>query len=81
MTRERWAVVLLVALVFGWIVVTLSTSSKAQAPGMEGRYDVTAVAVGDARTVTVVVLDRQTGRVDVHRHSEGSPDTYWFNTR
>jgi len=77
MTRERWAMVLLVALVLVCLAVTLNGTSKAQAPAVEARYDFEAVAVGD-RHMTVVVLDRISGAVSVHDHYV-SPPRDWVN--
>jgi len=63
MTRERWAMVLLVALVFGCLVVTLNATSKAQTPGTTPAYEMDVVPT--AEYPLVLVLNRITGQVSI----------------
>ena len=69
MARERWVMVLVIALVVGCAVLALNASSKAQ--GGEGRYALEVVAV-DSSAVAIVVLDTATGQASVYRDYPGS---------
>jgi len=68
MTRERWMMVLMVALVLACLALAVNTTPQAQIAASYGRYQLAAVAIGDA--AFVFVLDTTSGQVQQYRYNK-----------